>query len=148
VLVSGGSAANMTALACAREELARRSDGSVDDGVAYVSDQAHSSIARAARALGMRADQLRVLPCDDRHRMRLDALAGSIAADQKHGRRPFFVSASAGSTNTGAIDELPELVAICRDAGAWLHVDAAYGGFVALTERGQGWLSGIEQADS
>jgi aromatic-L-amino-acid/L-tryptophan decarboxylase len=148
VLVSGGSAANMTALACAREELARRSPNSLDDGVAYVSDQAHSSIARAARALGMHADQLRVLPSDDRHRMRLDALSGAIAVDQAHGRRPFFVSASGGSTNTGAIDALPEIAAICRDAGAWLHVDAAYGGFVALTARGRGWLSAIEQADS
>jgi aromatic-L-amino-acid/L-tryptophan decarboxylase len=148
VLVSGGSAANMTALACSREELARRSQGSADDGVAYVSDQAHSSIARAARALGMRADQLRVLPSDDRHRMRLDALAGAIAADQRHGRQPFFVSASAGSTNTGAIDALADVAAICRDAGAWLHVDAAYGGFVAMTDRGKRWLDGIDQADS
>ncbi|MGZ6669214.1 MAG: aminotransferase class V-fold PLP-dependent enzyme [Solirubrobacteraceae bacterium] len=148
VLVSGGSSANMTALACAREELARRGQDSGYDGVAYVSDQAHSSIARAARALGMRADQLRVLPSDDRHRMRLDALAGAIAADREHGRRPFFVSASAGSTNTGAIDALAEVAAICRDTGAWLHVDAAYGGFVAMTERGKRWLSGIEQADS
>ena len=151
VLVSGGSAANMTALACAREELMRHTPDSVQaggDGVAYVSDQAHSSIARAARALGMRPDQLRVLPSDQRHRMRLDALAGAIASDARHGRRPFFVAASAGSTNTGAIDALPELAAICRDAGAWLHVDAAYGGFAALTDRGKHWLAGIEQADS
>ena len=96
----------------------------------------------------MRPDQLRVLPSDDRHRMRVDALAGAIESDQRHGRRPFFVSASAGSTNTGAIDALPELAAICQEAGAWLHVDAAYGGFVALTERGKRWLEGIEQADS
>jgi glutamate/tyrosine decarboxylase-like PLP-dependent enzyme len=148
VLVSGGSAANMTALACAREELLRRSQGSADDGVAYVSDQAHSSIARAARSLGMHPDQLRVLPCDDRHRMRLDALAGAMQADVRHGRRPFFVSASAGSTNTGAVDPLPELAAICKEAGAWLHVDAAYGGFVTLTDRGKRWLDGIEHADS
>ncbi len=148
VLVSGGSAANMTALACAREELLRRSQGSADDGVAYVSDQAHSSIARAARGLGMHPDQLRVLPCDDRHRMRLDALTGAMQADVRHGRRPFFVSASAGSTNTGAIDPLPELAAICKEAGAWLHVDAAYGGFVTLTDRGKRWLDGIEHADS
>jgi glutamate/tyrosine decarboxylase-like PLP-dependent enzyme len=147
VLVSGGSAANMTALACAREALVRGAHDS-GDGVAYVSDQAHSSIARAARALGMRPDQLRVLPSDDRHRMRLDALAGAIESDKRHGRRPFFVSASAGSTNTGAIDALPEIAAICREAGAWLHVDAAYGGFVAMTERGKRWLAGIEQADS
>jgi aromatic-L-amino-acid/L-tryptophan decarboxylase len=154
VLVSGGSAANMTALACAREVLARHagaageSEGGVERGVAYVSDQAHSSIARAARALGMRPNQLRVLPSDSRHRMRVDALAGAMAADVSRGRTPFFVAASAGSTNTGAIDPLPEIAAICEEAGAWLHIDAAYGGFAALTERGAGWLAGIERADS
>ncbi len=89
-----------------------------------------------------------MLPTDDRHRLRLDALAGAIAADARHGRAPFFVAASAGSTNTGAIDPLHDIAAICQQAGAWLHVDAAYGGFAALTDRGRRWLSGIEQADS
>ncbi len=152
VLVSGGSAANMTALACAREALTRHMQGGepggVQQGVAYVSDQAHSSIARAARALGLQPGQLRVLPSDSRHRMRLDALSGAIAADVRRGRVPFFVAAAAGSTNTGAIDPLPEIATICRETGAWLHVDAAYGGFAALTERGRRWLAGIEQADS
>jgi aromatic-L-amino-acid/L-tryptophan decarboxylase len=154
VLVSGGSAANMTALACAREALGRyaqaapHADSGVHNGVAYVSDQAHSSIARAARALGMQPNQLRVLPTDERHRMRLDALAGAIAADVRRGRTPFFVAASAGSTNTGAIDPLPEIAAICQETGAWLHIDAAYGGFAALTDRGRRWLAGIEEADS
>ncbi|HJS96955.1 MAG TPA: aminotransferase class V-fold PLP-dependent enzyme, partial [Solirubrobacteraceae bacterium] len=150
VLVSGGSAANMTALACAREALARNAATAAESeqAVAYVSDQAHSSIARAARALGMRPSQLRVLPTDSRHRMRLDALAGAIAADVSRGRTPFFVAASAGSTNTGAIDPLPGIAAICQEAGAWLHIDAAYGGFAALTDRGAGWLAGLELADS
>jgi aromatic-L-amino-acid/L-tryptophan decarboxylase len=144
VLLSGGSAANMTALACAREAAA----GDADEVVAYVSDQAHSSIARAARALGLRSDQLRVLPTDSGHRMRLDALAGAIATDRRRGRRPMFVATSAGSTNTGAIDPLAEIAAICAQESAWLHVDAAYGGFAALTDRGKRWLSGIGLADS
>jgi aromatic-L-amino-acid/L-tryptophan decarboxylase len=144
VLVSGGSAANMTALACVREA----AGADADEGVGYVSDQAHSSIARAARALGLRPDQLRVLPTDSGHRIRLDALTGAITTDRRRGRRPLFVVASAGSTNTGAIDPLAEVAAICAKEGAWLHVDAAYGGFAALTDRGKRWLSGIELADS
>jgi len=129
-------------MACARSAVGD------DDAVAYVSDQAHSSVARAARALGMRPDQLRVLPSDDQHMMRLDALAGSLDADARHGRRPYLVVASAGSTNTGAIDPLEEIVELCSQFGAWLHVDAAYGGFAVLTERGRRWLKGIELADS
>jgi aromatic-L-amino-acid decarboxylase len=145
VLVSGGSAANMTALACAREALLGAMNERV---VAYVSDQAHSSLARAARILGFRPDQVRVLPTDVRYRMRPDALLGAMDADLRAGRQALFVAASAGSTNTGAIDPLPELAEVCRERGAWFHVDGAYGGFAALTERGKGWLKGIELADS
>ena len=145
VLVSGGSAANMTALACAREALVGAMS---DDLVAYCSDQAHSSVARAARALGFRPDQLRVLPTDDRFRMRPDALAKTIESDVAAGRRPLFVAAAAGSTNTGAIDPFEELAAIAAEHGAWLHVDGAYGAFAVLTERGAKALSGIALADS
>ena len=145
VLVSGGSAANMTALACAREAML----GAMSDQVvAYVSDQAHSSVARAARVLGFRPEQLRVLPTDERFRMRPDALVDAMDADLRAGRRPLFVAASAGSTNTGAVDPLPELAEICKERGAWLHVDAAYGGFAALTGRGRRLLAGMELADS
>lgn len=145
ILVSGGSAANMGALACAREALVGPMR---DDVVAYASDQSHSSVARAARTLGFRPHQLRVLPTDERFRMRVDALEGAIAADRAAGLTPLFVGASAGSTNTGAIDPLGELARVCREHGAWLHVDGAYGGFAALSERGRRWLDGIGLADS
>jgi aromatic-L-amino-acid/L-tryptophan decarboxylase len=145
ILLNGGSAANMTALACAREALL----GAMSDGVvAYASDQAHSSIARAARILGFRPDQLRVLPSDGSHRLRPDVLSEAMAADRRAGRRPLFVAAAAGSTNTGAVDPLADLAEVCRHHGAWLHVDGAYGGFAALTERGRALLAGIEEADS
>ena len=145
VLVSGGSAANLTALACAREALL----GAMSDQVvAYLSDQAHSSMARAARVLGFRPNQVRVLPVDDGYRMRPEALAAAMAADLRAGRRPLFVAANAGSTSTGAVDPLPELAAVCREWGVWFHVDAAYGGFAALTQRGRRWLLGLELADS
>ena len=145
ILVSGGSAGNMAALACAREQLvgAMRSDL-----VAYVADQAHSSLPRAARVLGFRPEQLRVLPVDTEYRMIPRLLAAAIDADRRAGRQPFFVSASGGATNTGAVDPLPAIADICRERGVWMHVDAAYGGFAALTDRGRRALAGISLADS
>ena len=145
VLVSGGSAANITAIACAREALL---GAMTDRVVVYVADQGHSSVARAARLLGFHSDQVRVLPSDERRRMRPDALAAAMDADARAGREPLLVAAAAGSTNTGAIDPLEELAAICRERGAWLHVDGAYGAFAALTERGRAALRGLELADS
>jgi len=144
-IVSGGSAANITALACAREALL----GPMDDrAVLYVSDQAHSSIARAARLLGFRPDQVRVLPSDEAQRLQPQTVAAAMDADAAVGRRPLFLAAAAGATNTGAVDPLPGLAAVCRERGVWLHVDAAYGGFGALSERGRRALAGLELADS
>jgi aromatic-L-amino-acid decarboxylase len=145
ILVSGGSQANLTALACARETQA---GGRSQSAVVYVSTQGHSSVTRALRILGFRSDQIRALPLDDGLRLRPDALAAAIEADVRAGRQPFLVVANAGSTNTGAIDPLAELASVCAERSVWLHVDAAYGGFAVLTERGRRWLAGIEQADS
>ena len=145
VLVGGGSAANLTAIACAREALAGQMS---DELVGYVSDQAHSSLARAARVLGFRPEQLRVLPSDAQFRLDPQILGAAMDVDVRAGRRPLFVSATAGTTNTGAIDPLAALAQLCRERGVWLHVDAAYGGFATLTERGGELLRGIEAADS
>ena len=145
VLVSGGSAANLTALACAREERI----GVMDDrAVVYMSDQTHSSMARAARALGFRPDQVRVIPADRDGRIRLDALRVAIAADQGELRVPLMVVANAGTTMTGAVDPLPELSEMCTKHRIWLHVDGAYGAFACLSGRGREALAGIELADS
>jgi glutamate/tyrosine decarboxylase-like PLP-dependent enzyme len=145
VLVSGGSAANLTALACARESLVGPMS---DDLVAYVSDQAHCSVARSARNLGFRQSQVRVIPSDAQLRMRVDLLESAMDADLRAGRRPLLVSASGGATNSGAVDPLPELAALCRERNVWFHVDAAYGGFAVLDERGRRQLAGLELADS
>jgi glutamate/tyrosine decarboxylase-like PLP-dependent enzyme len=145
ILVSGGSAANITALACARESLVGAGS---DRAVAYVADQTHSSVARAARLIGFRPDQLRVLPTDGAHRLRVDALAGAVEADRQAGLQPLIVAANAGATNTGAVDPLHALADLCHEQGIWLHVDAAYGGFASLSERGRRELAGIERADS
>src|SRR5436190_11018117 len=144
-LLNGGSAANMTALACAREAVV----GAMNDRlVAYVSDQAHSSLARGGRVLGFRPDQIRVLPAEEDARLSPETLRRAIAADRRAGRSPFFVSGNGGATNTGAVDPLPELGEVCREHGLWFHVDAAYGGFAVLTERGRRALAGVGAADS
>jgi aromatic-L-amino-acid/L-tryptophan decarboxylase len=145
VLVSGGSAANLTALACAREA---RIGPMTQDAVVYMSDQTHSSLARAARALGFRPDQVRIIPTDEEARIRQAALRSAIAADQADGRVPLIVVANGGATATGAVDPFTELAAICREHGIWLHVDGAYGAFACLSERGRRALAGIELADS
>ena len=145
LLVSGGSAANLTALACAREAQV----GSMrDDLVVYVSDQAHSSVARAARTLGFRQNQVRVIPTNDELKMRIDLLESAMDADIAAGRKPLFVSANGGATNSGAVDPLEDLAELCDERDVWLHVDAAYGGFAVLDERGRRQLAGMERADS
>jgi aromatic-L-amino-acid decarboxylase len=102
-------------------------------------------VARAARLLGFRPDQVLILPTDDMHRLRLDALRGAIDHDGASGLQPLIVVANAGATNTGAVDPLPDLASLCHQYGLWLHVD---GGFAALSKRGRRQLAGIELADS
>ena len=145
ILLPGGSLANLTALACAREA---KAGGRAASAVVYVTPQGHSSVTRALHVLGFESDQVRSVPVDERLRMRPDALAAAMETDVRAGLRPFFVVANAGATNTGAIDPLPEIAAVCAEQDAWFHVDAAYGGFAILTERGREWLAGIDQADS
>jgi aromatic-L-amino-acid/L-tryptophan decarboxylase len=144
VLVSGGSAANLTALLVAREA----AGGPSEDSVVYVSDQGHSSLARTARAMGLRPHQIRVLPTDDHWRLQPETVIAATGADRRAGRVPIALCANAGATSTGAVDPLPELADVCAAEGLWLHVDAAYGGFAALTPEGRALLTGIERADS
>jgi hypothetical protein len=98
--------------------------------------------------MGLRPHQVRVLPTDDRWRLRPETVAAAVRADREAGRIPFALCASAGSTNTGAVDPLAELADVCAAEGLWLHVDAAYGGFAALTAKGRAVLGGIDRADS
>jgi len=135
---------------------ARLADGEGDPGVGGdrgdgendASDQVHSTVERAARILGFRGDQVRLVDSDDAFRLRAPALEAAVAADRAAGRRPFLVVANAGATSTGAVDPLPELADACKRRGLWLHADGAYGGFAALTSRGRSALAGIERADS
>lgn len=145
VLTSGGSAANLAAMVAARES---RLGQDWRDGVAYMTAEAHSSVHRAARILGFAPDRLRSIPMDAGLRMDAGALHEAVARDRDAGLRPFFVVGSAGATGTGAIDPLPELADLALEHELWLHIDAAYGGFAVLTERGAAALRGIERADS
>ena len=142
-LTSGGSMANLTAIVAARE--ARDSAGG---GSVYMSASAHHCIDKGLRIADRAKAPRRLIPLDDRHRMRADALADALAADRKAGIRPWLVIASAGTVDTGSVDPLDRIADICQKHGAWLHVDGAYGGLFMLCEEGRAALGGIERADS
>lgn len=144
-LTSGGSLANLTALVAARRQ---RLPEHFLTGTLYASDQVHHSVLKAAMLAGFPAANVRQIPTDQRRAIRLDALERQIAVDRRSGARPFFLVGSAGTTNTGAVDDLSALATLAEREGLWFHVDAAYGGFFILTERGQLRLAGIERADS
>ena len=143
---SGGSVATLNALAAARAHLL--SPGEQERASVYISDQTHASVSRALRVLGFADQQIRVLPTGPDLRLSAADLARAVDDDDAAGRKPFCVVATAGSTNTGAVDPLPEIADICAAHGMWLHVDAAYGGPAVLCERGRAALTGLERADS
>ncbi len=145
VFVSGGSAANLTALATARRQ---RLNDEVNGAAVYYSDQTHSSVERALRVLGFQPAQIRKLPSDEAYRLSLPALAGAVREDRAAGKRPFCVVANAGTTNTGAVDPLGELAVFCREHDLWLHTDGAYGAAATLCEEGRRLLAGLGEADS
>ncbi|MDH4045355.1 MAG: aminotransferase class V-fold PLP-dependent enzyme [Gemmatimonadota bacterium] len=148
LLTSGGSTANLMALVAARHAVVGDDASRIPRLSVYTSNQMHSSVVRAAWIAGIPRANLRILPVDDSFRMRLPALEQAIHADRAAGFLPVAVVGSAGTTNTGATDPLPEIASLCREHGIWFHVDAAYGGFAALCPRGKAELEGIGLADS
>lgn len=145
ILTSGGSLSNLTAITTARET---RLAGDFRTGAIYFSSETHLCVEKAARVAGFPAESLRRLPVDSRRRLLPDALRAAIASDRAAGRKPFLVVANAGTTNTGAVDPLAEIVGIARENGLWTHADAAYGGFFRLAPEGVPILRGIEECDS
>jgi aromatic-L-amino-acid decarboxylase len=145
ILTSGGSLSNFSAIVAARR--ARLPEDFLD-GTIYVTDQVHASVAKSAVLAGFPQRALRVVPRDAALRMEAGALREMVLADREGGRRPFLVVASAGTTNTGAIDPLSDIAGIAGDEGLWLHVDGAYGGLFQLTDRGRAAFAGIQHADS
>jgi aromatic-L-amino-acid decarboxylase len=145
MLTSGGSLANFSAIVTARRE---RLPSDFLRGTLYASDQVHHSVEKAAILAGFPAESVRMVPCDDRFRLRRDALEGLIEQDRAAGSDPFLLVTSAGTTNTGAVDDLDAAADVAQRHGLWLHADAAYGGFFALTERGRHVMRGLGRADS
>lgn len=144
-LTTGGSLANFSALVVARRE---KLPADFLRGTVYCSDQVHHSLQKAAMLAGLPPENVRALPCDERFRLAPETVAAAIAEDRARGLQPFLLVASAGTVNTGAVDPLHALADLAEHERLWLHVDGAYGGFFALTERGRGILAGIERADS
>lgn len=145
LFVSGGSMANLTALAAARD--AMLPEDAWDRGVAYVSEQTHSSVAKGLHIIGIPREHVHAVPCDDAWRMDIDTLEDAIEADRAAGLIPFAVVGTAGSTNTGSVDPLREIARVCAENHLWMHVDGAFGASVLIT-RYRDMLDGVELADS
>lgn len=146
-LTSGGSIANLAGIVTAREAHNLRAKDFAK-AVVYLSAQTHHSVDKALRIAGMKECVKRYIPLDQRYHMQTEALKESILADKKQGLTPWLIIASAGTTDTGAVDPLPEIAEIAGTHQLWLHVDGAYGAAFALCEAGKRILRGIEQSDS
>src|SRR4030095_4063697 len=154
LLVSGGSMATMTALA-----VARHVKSGVDVGASglrdaprpfafYMSPEGHGCARRAIELLGFGSSAIRTIPTEVDFQMNVDALQEAIADDRSRGVQPIAGVASAGTTNTGAIDDLDGIADVCQRHGVWLHVDAAYGGPAILTHQDAARLAPLARADS
>lgn len=147
ILTGGGSSANLTALAMAREaRLPANEHGVRELGTLYASEQVHMSIPKAVALLGIGREQLRLIPCDENFRMRVDLLRRSVEADVRTGKTPIAIVGTAGTVATGSIDPLKEIAALAKEVGAWFHVDGAYGALAAIAR--PELFSGMDQADS
>jgi len=154
VLTSGCSAANLIGLAVARNVKAgfdlRREGlrGAPQAMVLYASQEAHSSVQKAVELLGLGSDALHLVAVNDAFQIDLDALRAAITRDRRAGQLPFCVVGAAGTTNTGAIDDLRALAEICAEEDLWLHVDGAFGAWAALSPDAGHLVAGMERADS
>jgi aromatic-L-amino-acid/L-tryptophan decarboxylase len=153
-LVSGGSMANLIGLTAARNasagvDLHHEGVGEMPSPLRfYASDQVHNCHMKAMNLLGLGGKALVRIPTDEEFRMDPDALRAAMAADRAAGRKPACVVATAGTTNTGAIDPLSELADLCRDEGVWLHIDGCIGALIALAPRHRYLVAGMNRADS
>jgi len=152
VLLTGSSMANMVAVLVARraalgEDVRTQGLGNARL-TAYASSAAHGCIPRALDMAGIGSDALRLVPAGPDYRMEMSALRTMVAADREAGLQPFLVVGTAGTVDTGAIDDLGAIAGIARGAGLWFHVDGAFGATAAVSPRFRPLLAGIEEADS
>jgi len=150
---SGGSEANLTAalLALAKRFPTYLQKGLVNLGTQptmYVSEYAHNSFDKIVKHVGLGTDALRIIATNDGLQLDPTALREQLAADEQQGCTPFMVVGTAGTTSAGVIDPLPKLSGLCQLYSCWFHVDAAWGGAIALSEKWKGLVAGIDQADS
>ena len=148
-LTGGGSAANLMALAMAREARLPANEKGLREapqGAFYASTEVHMSIPKSIALLGIGRENIRLIPVDDNFQMIPAELERSIASDVAAGKTPIAIIACAGTVNTGAIDPLPEIAAIARRHQVWLHVDGAYGALAAMAVPEK--FRGLELADS
>ena len=155
VVYDTASVAVLHALAAAREAMgiearARGIAGRSEISAlrAYASDQAHSSLEKAMVVLGLGEENVVRVPSDADFRMDVDALRIAMDADVARGLRPMAVVATVGTTSSASVDPVREIAEVCRQRGAWLHVDAAYGGALAVLPEGRWAMDGAELADS
>jgi aromatic-L-amino-acid decarboxylase len=154
VLVSGGTEANFTALAVARNAKAevdmkvRGMQGVPKKMIIYVGDGGHHCLERSIELLGIGEENLRWIPTDDDHRIKIDALKEAISSDRKAGYHPFCIIGCAGTVDTGAFDDLNALADLAAEEEMWFHVDAAFGGWVKISKTHRGLADGLERADS
>lgn len=151
VIQDSASSAALCALLAARERatgLVSNAQGCDGRLTAYVSTQTHSSVEKAAVIAGIGREKLRAVEVDEHFALRPEALAQQIAEDRRQGFVPFFVAATVGTTSSNAIDPLPAIGRICREAGIWLHVDGAMAGTAAICPEYRFIHDGLEYADS
>lgn len=145
ILTSGGSLANFSAVVTARRHLL---GDDLSRGTLYASDQTHHCVMKVAGLAGIPERNIRLLDVDENYRAVPHLFEEAIRADLEKGLKPFLLVGNAGTTNTGAVDPLPDLASLAKKFGLWYHIDAAYGGFFNLCEDGRKKLAGIEMSDS
>ncbi|PYJ11865.1 MAG: pyridoxal-dependent decarboxylase [Verrucomicrobia bacterium] len=154
LFVSGGSIANLAALATARRAqapaaLASQGAQCLSQTLRiYASEETHHSIAKAAALLGIGSDNVRLVGVDEGFKIRIDDLVAKITEDLRAGHLPFCVVANAGTVATGAFDPLAQVSEVARRFNLWMHVDASYGGFAALAQSVKGLFDALPEADS